>query len=205
MTSAPKLPDTAAMSQDAAPWLVVGLGNPGLKYAETPHNVGWRVVDELADRCGVRLGPAKRAKADIAQVRIAGQPAVLVKPTDYMNNSGGPTKALLTYYKASPERLAVVHDELDIQPNTLRLKFAGGDNGHNGLRSLRSSLGTGDYYRVRIGVGRPAGRQDPADYLLRPTPTALRKDLPVTIARAADAVETLIDRGLAEAQNAYNS
>ncbi len=193
------------MSREAAtPWLVVGLGNPGAKYADTPHNVGWLVVDELARRCGSRLGMARRTKAAIAQVRIAGHPVVLAKPLDYMNNSGGPTRALLTYYHTGLDRLLVVHDELDLAPHALRLKFGGGDNGHNGLRSLRSSLGTGDYYRVRIGVGRPLGRQDPAEYLLRPSPSALRADLPVTVARAADAVEMLIDAGLAAAQNSFN-
>jgi PTH1 family peptidyl-tRNA hydrolase len=187
------------------PWLVVGLGNPGPKYADTPHNVGWPVIDRLAERCGVRLGSAKRAKAAAAQARLAGHPVVLVKPTDYMNNSGGPTKALLTYYGTGLDRLIVVHDELDLPAHALRLKFGGGDNGHNGLRSLRNSLGTGDYYRVRVGVGRPPGRQDPAEYLLRPAPAALRAELPLTVERAADAVETLIAKGLAEAQNTYNS
>jgi PTH1 family peptidyl-tRNA hydrolase len=187
------------------PWLVVGLGNPGPKYAETPHNVGWHVIDVLARRCGVRLGAAKRAKASVAQARLAGVPVVLVKPADYMNNSGGPTKALLTYYGITHDRLVVVHDELDLPAHALRLKFGGGDNGHNGLRSLRSSLGSGDFFRVRIGVGRPPGRQDPAEYLLRPAPAAVRSELPTTVERAADAVETLIARGLAEAQNTYNS
>ncbi len=187
------------------PWLIVGLGNPGPKYADTPHNVGWHVIDVLARRCGVRLGAAKRAKAAVAQARLAGVPVVLVKPVDYMNNSGGPTKALLTYYGTALDRLVVVHDELDLPAHALRLKSGGGDNGHNGLRSLRSSLGSGDFYRVRIGVGRPPGRQDPAEYLLRPAPAAIRSELPTTVERAADAVETLIARGLAEAQNLYNS
>lgn len=187
------------------PWLVVGLGNPGPKYADTPHNVGWLVIDQLAARCGVRLRAAKRAKAETAQARVAGQPVVLAKPTDFMNNSGGPSKALLTYYGIGPDRLIVLHDELDLPAHSLRLKFGGGDNGHNGLRSLRTSLGSGDYYRVRVGVGRPVGRQDPADYLLRPYPAAVRKELPVTVEQAADATETLITAGLAQAQNTYNS
>lgn len=193
------------MSRDpATPWLIVGLGNPGPRYADTPHNVGWLVIDVLADRCGVRLGSARRVKADVAQARIEGHPVVLVKPGDFMNNSGGPTSALLHYYRTGPDRLIAVHDELDIDPHTLRLKFGGGDNGHNGLRSLRRSLGTGDYFRVRVGVGRPPGRQDPADYLLRPWPSALRKELPGTLERAADAVSTLIGSGLASAQNMFN-
>lgn len=193
------------MSQDAASaWLVVGLGNPGPRYADTPHNVGWLVIDVLAGRCGVRLGAARRVRAELAQARIAGQPVVLVKPGDYMNNSGGPVKALLSYYRIGPERLVVVHDELDIPPLALRLKHGGGDNGHNGLRSIRGSLGTGDYYRVRVGVGRPVGRQDPADYLLKPWPAVLRKEVPTTVERAADAVEALLAQGLAAAQNSFN-
>ena len=193
------------MSREAAtPWLIVGLGNPGPKYAMTPHNVGWLVIDELAERCGVRLGSARRARAEIAQARIHGHPVVLVKPADFMNNCGGPTKSLLGYYHADLDHLVVIHDELDIQPHTLRLKFGGGDNGHNGLRSLRSSLGSGDYFRVRVGVGRPAGRQDPADYLLRPMPAPVRTEVAVTVGQAADAVEALLERGLAAAQNEYN-
>lgn len=193
------------MSPEAeAPWLVVGLGNPGPRYAETPHNVGWLVVDALAERSGARLTAARRVRAQVAQTRIGGERAVLAKPGDFMNNSGGPVKALLAYYRSAPERLVVIHDELDIPTHTLRLKFGGGDNGHNGLRSIRASLSTGDYYRVRIGVGRPPGRQDPADYLLRPWSSALRKELPTTVERAADAVELLLSQGLAAAQNTYN-
>jgi len=193
------------VSRDAAtPWVVVGLGNPGPKYAATPHNLGWLVIDELVRRAGTQLGAARRAKAELAQVRIDGAPVVLVKPLDFMNNSGGPTKSLLAYYTTTVERLVVVHDEIDLPMHVLRLKFGGGDNGHNGLRSLRSSLGTGDYYRVRVGVGRPPGRQDPADFLLRPMPSALRADLTTTVDRAADAVEALIGKGLADAQNAFN-
>ena len=194
------------MSRDAAtPWLVVGLGNPGPKYADTPHNVGWMVIDELAQRTGCGLAAARRTKAATAQARIGGHSAVLIKPLDFMNNSGGPTKSLLTYFHAGLDRLLVVHDELDLPPHAIRLKFGGGDNGHNGLRSLRSSLGSGEYFRVRVGVGRPMGRQDPADYLLRPMVAALRTEIPVTIATAADAVEMLISSGLAATQNSYNS
>lgn len=189
---------------EVGPRLVVGLGNPGRKYEWTPHNIGWLVIDELAERAGVRLGPARRAKAELAHARVAGEPVVLVKPLDFMNNSGGPVQALLRYYKVDPDRLIVVHDELDIAPHSLRLKFGGGDNGHNGLRSLRRSLGTGDYYRVRVGVGRPPPPQDPVAYLLRPYSREFRAELPQTLDRAADAVTELISRGLAAAQNAFN-
>ncbi len=194
------------MSREAAtPWVVVGLGNPGPKYANTPHNVGWLVIDELAARGGARLASARRVKAEVAQIKVEGHSAVLVKPLDYMNNSGGPTKALLAYFHSPMDRLIAVHDELDLQPQALRLKFGGGDNGHNGLRSLRASLGSGDYYRVRVGIGRPPGRMDPADFLLRPMPAVLRAELPQAVDRAADAVEALIGQGLAAAQNTFNS
>jgi PTH1 family peptidyl-tRNA hydrolase len=186
------------------PWVVVGLGNPGPKYADTPHNIGWLVVDELAARAGRAFGAAKRTKAATCHVRIAGEPALLVKPLDFMNNSGGPTKAVMTYYKCGLDRLVVVHDEIDLDPHVLRLKLGGGDNGHNGLRSLRASLGSGDFLRVRVGVGRGPGRQDPADYLLKPYPAVLRKELPLTVDRAADAVEALLADGLAKAQNQFN-
>jgi PTH1 family peptidyl-tRNA hydrolase len=186
------------------PWVVVGLGNPGPKYADTPHNVGWLVVDELAGRAGRPFGAARRAKAATCHVRLAGAPAVLVKPLDFMNNSGGPAKAVMAYYKSGLDRLVVIHDEIDLDPHVLRLKLGGGDNGHNGLRSLRASLGSGDFLRVRVGVGRGPGRQDPAAYLLKPFPAALRKELPFTVPRAADAVEALIADGLAAAQNQFN-
>ena len=190
--------------EEATPWLVVGLGNPGPRYADTPHNVGWLVIDELASRTGTGLASSRRARAFSGQTRLDHHPVVLVKPADFMNNSGGPTKALLRYYHAGLDRLIVVHDELDLPPHVLRLKAGGGDNGHNGLRSLRQSLGSGDYLLVRVGVGRPVGRQDPADYLLRPSPRAVRAELPTTVSRAADAVEALIGSGLAAAQNSFN-
>jgi len=196
-----------AATVPAEPWIVVGLGNPGPAYEGHRHNVGYLVADELARRLGSPFKAHKGGRADVVEGRLsAGGPRlVVVRPRCYMNEIGGPTKALLSYYKVAPDRLVAVHDELDLPFDTMRVKFAGGDNGHNGLRSIRASLGTGDFYRVRIGVGRPPGRQDPADYLLSNYTAAERKVVPFQVDRAADAVETLLTLGLAETQQRFNS
>jgi PTH1 family peptidyl-tRNA hydrolase len=191
-------------------WLVVGLGNPGPTYAGHRHNVGFLVVDELARRGGARFSRAKDMRADTADVRVGPPGAdqarlILAKSRSFMNETGGPVSRLLAYYKVTPAALVVVHDELDIDPGQLRVKLGGGDNGHNGLRSIRSSLGTGDYYRVRVGVGRPPGRQDPADFLLSNFPPSARADLETEVQRAADAVESLVEVGLERTQSAFNS
>jgi PTH1 family peptidyl-tRNA hydrolase len=193
------------VSTDTAPWLVVGLGNPGPEYAATRHNIGFLVVDELAERARGRFASHKRARAQVAEERVAGHRVVLAKPMSYMNESGGPVKALAEFYKVPLEHLVVIHDELDIDFATLRLKHGGGDNGHNGLKSLRRSLGSGDYYRIRVGIGRPPGRQDPADYVLKPWSSVERKELELLVGDAADAVETLMTDGLERAQNRFNS
>jgi peptidyl-tRNA hydrolase, PTH1 family len=185
-------------------WVIVGLGNPGPEYAGTRHNAGAMVLALLAERIGARF-KAHRTRNDIAEGRLAGEPVTLARPHSYMNLSGGPVSALLSFYKISPERTVVIHDELDVPFGTVRLKFGGGDNGHNGLRSITQSLGTRDYYRVRVGIGRPPGRMDPADYVLRPFSTPERKDLPFALDRGADATETLITKGLTEAQNLYHT
>ncbi len=161
----------------------------------------------LAERAS---GPGARFKAhrsgnDIAEGRLAEVPVTLAWPRSYMNLSGGPVAALLAFYKIPPGRLVVVHDELDIPFGALRLKFGGGDNGHNGLRSISQALGTRDYYRVRFGIGRPPGRMDAAAYVLRDFTAAERKDLPLLIDRGADATETLIAKGLTAAQNIYHT
>ena len=191
-------------------WLVVGLGNPGPTYAGHRHNVGFLVVDELARRHGVRFSPTKGIRAETADVRVGPpgpdqQRLVLAKSRSYMNETGGPVSGLLSYYKLDASGLVVVHDELDIEPGQLRVKFGGGDNGHNGLRSIRRSLGTGDFFRVRIGVGRPPGRQDPADFLLSNFPASARTDVAIEVDRAADAIEHLVQHGLERTQSAFNS
>lgn len=191
---------------DSGPWLVVGLGNPGPQYAGNRHNVGAMVVEELARRSGTTLRTHK-ARAHAAQVRIGtgpggvpGPPAVVAVPSCYMNESGGPTKALLSFFSVQAERLVVVHDELDLDAGTVRLKRGGGEGGHNGLRSISSSLGTRDYHRVRVGIGRPPGRMDPADFVLRDFSPTERKELPFLLDESADAVVQLVTLGLLDAQ-----
>jgi PTH1 family peptidyl-tRNA hydrolase len=192
------------MAADNAPWLVVGLGNPGPGYAATRHNAGFMVVDLLAGRVGDRF-KAHRGGADVAQGRIAGVRAVLAKPKSFMNLSGGPTAALRDFFKVPADRIVVVHDELDIPFGALRLKCGGGDNGHNGLKSITRSLGTKEYLRVRLGIGRPPGRQDPADYVLRPFTSTEVRELPFHVDRAADAVEALLTEPLEKAQNRFHT
>ncbi|MDX6236853.1 MAG: peptidyl-tRNA hydrolase, family [Kribbellaceae bacterium] len=185
-------------------WLVVGLGNPGPSYARTRHNVGQMVADELASRTGSGWKSAKQAKADLVETRISGQRAVLAKPRSYMNESGGPVAGLLKFFKVEPATLIVIHDELDIGYGTLRVKFGGGDNGHNGLKAITKSLGP-DYLRVRCGIGRPPGRMDVAAFVLKDFSSAERKELDWFVDRAADSVEALISEGLERAQTTYNS
>ena len=185
------------------PWLVVGLGNPGPSYAGHRHNVGFMVLDLLADRVGGRW-KAHKGRADVVEGRLAAQRAVLAKPKSYMNESGGPVASLRDFFKVPPQRIVVVHDELDIPYGVLRLKLGGGDNGHNGLRSLTTSLGSRDYLRVRVGVGRPPGRQDPADFVLKDFSGTEKKDLGFHVDRAADAVEALLTGPLEAAQNVFH-
>ena len=191
-------------------WLVVGLGNPGPAFASHRHNVGYRVADELTRRFSVRFRTLRGCRAEVAEGRL-GPPGgeaprlVLAKSRTFMNETGWAVTRLLSYYKLEPAQMIVVHDELDIEPGQLRVKFGGGDNGHNGLRSIRKSLGNGDVFRVRIGVGRPPGRQDPADYLLSNIPASAREAIEVEIRRAADAVESLVLIGLDKTQSAFNN
>ncbi|HEV2087340.1 MAG TPA: aminoacyl-tRNA hydrolase, partial [Cryptosporangiaceae bacterium] len=150
-------------------FLVVGLGNPGPSYAGNRHNVGHAVVDLLADRVGGRF-KRHRSRAEIIEGRLGDLPGhrvVVAKPLSFMNESGGPVAGLRDFFKLASERIIVVHDELDLPFGAVRLKLGGGDNGHNGLRSVTRSLGTREYLRVRVGIGRPPGRQDPADYVLK--------------------------------------
>lgn len=189
------------MSEDR--WLVVGLGNPGPGYAGNRHNAGFLVLDLLAERTGSRF-KAHKGRADVVEGRLAGVPAVLAKPKSYMNESGGPVASLRDFYKVPVERIVVVHDELDIPYGALRLKAGGGDNGHNGLKSLTRSLGSRDYLRVRFGIGRPPGRQDPAEFVLKDFAAAERKELPFYVDRAADAVEALLTGPLEAAQNTFH-
>ena len=188
--------------EQSGPWLVVGLGNPGPEYAGNRHNIGFMVADLLAGRIGAKF-KAHRSRNQVVEGRLAGQRVVLAKPTSFMNLSGGPVAGLRDFYKAPLERLVVVHDELDVDYAALRLKRGGGDNGHNGLKSITKALGP-DYYRVRAGVGRPPGRMEVADFVLRDFSSTERKELDWFVDRAADAVEALLTEGLERAQTTYN-
>jgi PTH1 family peptidyl-tRNA hydrolase len=195
---------------DGDVWLVVGLGNPGPTYAGTRHNIGYLVADDLARRAGGSFRRHKTGRADVVEGRLGapgtpGPRVVLAKSRSYMNETGGPIKALATFYKVGPERIIAIHDELDIDFGQLRVKRGGGDNGHNGLKSLRGSFGSGEFFRVRSGIGRPPGRQDVADFVLSNYSSAERKDLPFEVDRAADAVECLITEGLEKTQSRFNS
>lgn len=187
-----------------APWLVVGLGNPGPDYAGNRHNAGFMVVELLAGRMGGRF-KAHKGRAEVVEGRLAGLRVVLAKPRSYMNESGGPVKALRDFYKVPMEHVVVVHDELDIPYGALRLKRGGGGGGHNGLRSITKALGGPDYLRVRFGIGRPPGRMDPAAFVLRDFSAAERKELDVHLERAADAAEALLTDGLDRAQNVFHT
>ena len=192
-------------------WLVVGLGNPGPRYAGNRHNVGAMVVAELAARASATL-TSHKARASVASVRVGvraggapGPRAVVAVPSSYMNESGGPVKALMKFFSVDPDRLLVVHDELDIPAGDVRLKKGGGEGGHNGLRSVSSALGTRDYLRVRVGIGRPPGRMDAADFVLRDFSTTERKELPFLVSEAADAAEAVVTLGLLAAQQKYHA
>ncbi|MEW2326930.1 aminoacyl-tRNA hydrolase [Micromonospora chersina] len=194
------------MTDEAGPWLVVGLGNPGREYAGNRHNVGFMVAELLAGRVGGKFGRHKRAMAEVTEGRLGfgGPKLVLLKPLTYMNLSGGPVIALAQFHKIPPERVIAVHDELDIPYGQLRVKCGGGEGGHNGLRSMSKSLGTKDYVRVRFGIGRPPGRQDPADYVLSDFSSAERKELEFLVDRAADVVESVVTKGVEPTQNLYH-
>ncbi|WP_432072298.1 aminoacyl-tRNA hydrolase [Streptomyces wuyuanensis] len=192
-----------------APWLVVGLGNPGPGYAGNRHNVGFMVADLLAERMGGKFKRAAKAQAQVVEGRIGpagpgSRRVILAKPMSYMNLSGGPVVALRDFYKVPTAHVVAVHDELDIDFGVLRLKLGGGDNGHNGLKSMTKAMGS-DYHRVRFGIGRPPGRMQVADFVLKDFSGAERKELDYFVDRGADSVECLVTEGLERAQSAYNS
>ncbi len=189
-------------------WLVVGLGNPGDQYAATRHNVGQMVIDQLVKRHSIKLASHK-SRTHIAAyklgVGIDAHQIILAKSQSYMNETGGPIKALANFYSVGPEKIIVLHDELDIGFAAIRTKLGGGDNGHNGLKSMTSAFNTPDYYRVRLGIGRPMGQQDPADFVLKQFSKEEKKDLDEFIERGADVVEFLIEKGLDLTQGKFNS
>lgn len=185
----------------AGPVLVVGLGNPGSEYERTRHNVGFMVADVLAERVGGRFTVHKKSGADLLEARLDGRKVLIAKPRSFMNLSGRPVAALAKFFSVPPTDVIAIHDELDLPFGVIRLKQGGGEGGHNGLRSMSQALTTKDYLRVRFGIGRPPGRQDPADYVLKPFSAPERKEVPVIVEQAADAVEMLLRVGLETAQN----
>jgi peptidyl-tRNA hydrolase, PTH1 family len=193
----------AAAEVSGAPWLVIGLGNPGPEYANTRHNLGARVVTLLAERFGERLKKS-RNRAQVAELRDGDQRVVLARPDGYMNESGGPASLLARYYKVPVDRIVIVYDDIDLAEGKLQVRRGGGTAGHNGIKDVVKALSSPDFHRVRLGVGRPPGRQDPADYVLAPIPKRLAEDLGVLVERGADAAMDVIRLPLAEAQNRNN-
>lgn len=191
------------MSGDA--WLVVGLGNPGAQYEATRHNVGQLALDVLADRIGSRFS-SHRTNARVAEGRTVpgGPKLILAKPNSFMNTSGGPVSSLVKYYGVDPDHLIVLHDELDLPFDSLRLKRGGGHGGHNGIRDIARALDTPDFSRVRIGIGRPPGQQSAADFVLKPFASVERQSLGVLLEDAADATESLVVDGLTAAQQRFH-
>ena len=185
-------------------WIVVGLGNPGDQYLKTRHNIGAMVVDHLAERHHTTFSSHKSGNR-VADFRLDSALITLAKPNSYMNELGSNVRSLRDFYSVENQRVIALHDELDIDFAAIRIKFAGGENGHNGLKSMTSSLSNPDYFRIRLGIGRPPGRQDPADFVLRNFSSSERDELPAFLDRAADAVESLVLQGLEKSQSAFNS
>ncbi|CAM3299670.1 aminoacyl-tRNA hydrolase [Stackebrandtia soli] len=190
-----------------SPFLVVGLGNPGPKYAGNRHNVGFMVADLLSQRIGGRFSRNARTRSEVCEGRlgIGGPQVVIVKPLTYMNVSGQSVGPLATFFKVPDERIIVVHDELDLPFGVLRLKSGGGEGGHNGLKSISQALGAKSYVRARFGIGRPPGRMDPAAYVLRDFSADERTELPLFMELTADAVEAVMTDGLTAAQNRFHT
>ena len=187
-------------------WLIVGLGNLGPEYEKTRHNIGQMVLDELAKEVGGSFKKHSKASAVVVEGRLGfgGPKVILMKSLGYMNTSGGPVSAVAKFYGIDPDHIIVVHDELDIPFDTIKLKIGGGEGGHNGLRDITKALGTKDYYRVRTGIGRPPGRMDTADFVLKPFSSTEAKDLPFLISNAADATMMLVKEGLLATQQRYH-
>ena len=182
-------------------WLVFGLGNPGDQYAKTRHNIGQMVANYLANNSKFA---SHKSRSEVADIHLGQIPVTIAKSKIFMNESGAPIKALADFYKVDSSQVIVIHDELDIPFNTIRIKQGGGDNGHNGLKDITTHFSGPGYFRVRMGIGRPAGPQDPADFVLKPFSTTEKKELDDVIARGAQAVERLIEKGLEAAQQEFN-
>lgn len=192
------------------PWLIVGLGNPGEQYVFTRHNVGYAVVEHLAHTLGSNWArhkcgaPVSAGRLGVLPGGVPGPPVILAKPGTFMNVSGKPVAALAKFYGVEPARIAVVHDDLDLEEDRIKLKIGGGEGGHNGLKSISAALGTREYNRIRVGIGRPPGRQNPSDYVLAKYPAKARESVGVTVALAAEATEYTVLNGLLKAQLKYH-
>ncbi|MEY3148857.1 MAG: hypothetical protein RL029_131 [Actinomycetota bacterium] len=195
-------------NQSTNRWLVVGLGNPGPEYEKTRHNIGAMVVHQMSVTAGVKFSSHK-ARANVAAFKLGlgdAAPALVIATLRcYMNESGGPTKALADFYKIKSDHIIIAHDELDIPYQAIRVKLGGGDNGHNGLKSITSALGTSDYFRLRLGIGRPPGQQDPADFVLKPFSSSEKKSMDEFLITGGQAVESLVQFGLERTQQNFNS
>jgi peptidyl-tRNA hydrolase, PTH1 family len=197
--------EPAAMDKaDGGPWIVLGLGNPDDEYGNTRHNAGAMVVTRLAERAGTRLKRSSRNRAQVAEIRDGDARVVLARPSSFVNESGGPASLLARWYKTPVERIIVVHDEIDLAFGKLQVRRDGGTAGHNGLKDVAKALGSPDFLRVRVGVGRPPGRKDPADYVLEPIGKRDAEDFSVLIERAADATMDLVHLPLERAQDRHN-
>jgi peptidyl-tRNA hydrolase, PTH1 family len=185
-----------------ARWLVIGLGNPGAEYEKTRHNIGQFLLSALAEK---NKFTAHKSRMEICEIRVNENTLVLAKSRGYMNETGGPAKSLIDFYKIPVDQVIVAHDELDLPFNSLRLKFGGGDNGHNGLKSITTSINTADYFRIRMGIGRPLGQQDPADFVLKPFSKDERDNLDEFLDQGVGAIKALVIDGLDKAQTAFNS
>lgn len=189
-------------------WLIIGLGNPGPEYENTRHNIGAMVVSQMAQTAKAKFSSHK-ARANVAEFRmgvgVEAPSLILATLRCYMNESGGPTKALADFYKIKGDHIIIAHDELDIPYQAIRVKFGGGDNGHNGLKSITSALGSGDYFRLRLGIGRPPASQSPADFVLKPFSSAERKTMEEYLITGAQATESLVQYGLEKTQQNFNS
>lgn len=185
-------------------WLVAGLGNPGDRYTRTRHNVGRLVAEDLAHEAGERFRKARFLPVEVAEIRVGDERVLLARSTRFMNESGSSYASLAKKHGIEPSRLIAVHDELDIPAGTIRVKLGGGNSGHNGLRSLDQALRSPEYLRVRVGIGRPPGRQDPADFVLQPIGKREEADLAILGSHAADAVRALIADGLERTQDRFN-
>jgi len=187
-----------------SPWLVIGLGNSGSEYKSTRHNVGAMVIEQVITDLGEKLTHSKKVSSDVCETRIGTHRVVLATLRSYMNESGGPTSKLMNFYKIEPENLVVLHDELDLPFGEIRIKMGGGDNGHNGLKSIRASIDSGEFVRLRLGIGRPPATIDPSDFVLKPFNFFEKSQMNDYLQFASKALSDIVSQGVDQAQNLNN-